>query len=131
VIADLPNHDDPWEKVGRWFVADPEARSVAPFSDVKVSAYVKRRIEGGMVDGLQDALLASPENPIVRARCGLQSLAPDKSPGDESNIKADQETLLATLLAPDNAEVWRARVCVLEALKRPEEARAAKQKLPR
>jgi WD40 repeat protein len=32
-IADLPQHDDPWEKVGRWFVADPEARSVAPFSE--------------------------------------------------------------------------------------------------
>jgi WD40 repeat protein len=116
--------DDHWAQIANWFLAVPAERMISPYSKVKVSSYVQRRIKGNTK--LQEAVLASPADALARARFGVKLLTDSSDPN--ASVQADGETLFATLLAPGSSEIWQARVKVLEALKRTVEADVAKQK---
>lgn len=121
-IAKLPP-DDRWAQIANWFLAAPAERMISPYSTVKVSTYVQQRIKANTK--LQEAVLASPDDALARARFGVRLLTDSTAPN--ASVQADAETLFATLLAPGNSEVWQARVKVLEALKRTVEADVARQ----
>ena len=94
------------------------------FRSVQVADYVERRVRGNSVEKLKEALAALPADPIAHANLGVKLLeSSDTEP--YAAVQADNETLLATKLAPKNAAVWQARAKVLTALKRPTEAAAA------
>ena len=118
--------DDRWAQVARWFLAEPRARTISPYSQVKVADYVERRVKGNAIEKLEEALAASPAEPLARALLGVKMLA--DSPDPHALVRADGETLSATKLAPENAAVWQARAKVLTTLKRPTEAAAAAKK---
>jgi hypothetical protein len=122
-VAKLPP-DDRWAQIANWFLAVPAERMISPYSKVKVSSYVQRRIKANTK--LQEAVVASPADALARARFGVKLLTDSRNPN--ASVQADAETLFATLLAPGNSEVWQARVKVLEALKRTVEADVARQK---
>lgn len=124
-VAELPA-DDRWAQVARWFLAEPRLRTVSPYSSVKVADYVERCVKENTVEKLQEALAASPSEPIVHANFGLKLLELNENER-HALVRADCETLLATQLAPQNAAVWQARAKVLTALKRPAEAATAAQ----
>ena len=121
-VAKLPP-DDRWAQIANWFLAAPAERMISPYSKVKVSSYVQRRIKGNTK--LQEAVLASPADALARARFGVKLLT-DSSDAN-ALVQADAETLFATKLGPENSEVWQDRVKVLEALKRTAEADVAKK----
>lgn len=124
--------DDRWAQVARWFLAEPRARTISPYSQVKVADYVEHRvkvntIEENTIEELEEALAASPAEPLARALLGVKMLT--DSPDPHALARADGETLSATKLAPENAAVWQARAKVLTTLKRPTEAAAAAKKV--
>jgi WD40 repeat protein len=119
VVAKLPP-DDRWAQIANWFLVAPAERMISPYSKVKVSSYVQRRIKGNTK--LQEAVLASPADALARARFGVKLLTDSSDP--KASVQADAETLFATLLTPGSADVWQARAKVLTALKRPGEADA-------
>ena len=116
--------DDRWAQIARWFLAEPRARTISPYSQVKVADYVERRVKANTTEKLKEALAASPAEPLARALLGVKMLTDSFDP----HVWADGETLLATKLAPENAAVWQARAKVLTTLKRPTEAAAAAKK---
>jgi WD40 repeat protein len=118
-VAKLPPGDR-WAQIANWFLAAPAERMISPYSKVKVSSYVQRRIKGNTK--LQEAVLASPADALARARFGVKLLTDSSDPN--ASVQADAETLFATLLAPGSADVCQARAKVLTALKRPGEAAA-------
>ena len=118
--------DDRWAQVARWFLAEPRARTISPYSQVKVADYVERRVKGNTIEKLEEALAASPAEPRARALLGVKLLTDPLDP--HALARADGETLSATKLAPENAAVWQARAKVLTTLKRPTEAAAAAKK---
>ena len=118
--------DDRWAQVAHWFLAEPRARTISPYSQVKVADYVERRVKGNTIEKLEQALAASPAEPLARALLGVKMLTDSSDP--HALARADGETLSATKLAPENAAVWRARAKVLTTLKRPTEAAAAAKK---
>jgi WD40 repeat protein len=122
-VAELPA-DDRWAQVARWFLAEPHTRTVSPYSTVRVADYIERCVKENTVEKLQEALAASPADPLAHANFGLKLLELNDSQR-HALVRADGETLLATQLAPQNAAVWQARAKVLTALKRPTEAAAA------
>jgi WD40 repeat protein len=122
-VAKLPPGDR-WAQIANWFLAAPAERMISPYSEVKVSSYVQRRIKGNTK--LQEAVLASPADALARARFGVKLLTDSSDPN--ASVQADGETLFATLLAPESAAVWQGRAKVLTALKRPGEATAAAKK---
>ena len=122
-VAKLPA-DDRWTQVALWFLAEPPMRTISPYSPVKVADYVERRVKANTLEKLEEALAASPADPVARALFGVKLLDVAERQS-ESAVRADGETLLATQLAPQNAAVWQARAKVLTALKRPAEAAAA------
>jgi hypothetical protein len=73
---------------------------------------------------IEEALRASPADPLARARHGLMSLEEDKHIPNLRE-RADHESLFATMLSPDQARVWQARAKVLATLRRAPEACAA------
>jgi WD40 repeat protein len=121
-VATLPA-EDRWAQVARWFLAEPGARTISPYSTVKVADYVKHR-EQGTFAKLKEVLAASPADPVAHANLGVKLLELSDSE-TYADVQADNETLLATKLAPKNAAVWQARAKVLTGLKRPTEAAAA------
>jgi hypothetical protein len=122
-VAPLPA-DDRWAQVARWFLTETRARTISPYSAVKVTDYVESRVKENSFAHLKEALAASPSDPIAHANLGVTFLELSDSELYAA-VRADNETLLATQLAPKNAAVWQARAKVLTALKRPSEAAAA------
>ena len=79
--------------------------------------YVERRVKVNTIEELEEALAASPAEPLARALLGVKMLTDSR---DTHGLdRADGETLSATKLAPENAAVWQARAKVLTTLKRP------------
>ena len=109
--------DDRWAQLARWLLAEPRARTISPYSQVKVADYVERRVKVNTIEELEEALAASPAEPLARALLGVKMLTDSR---DTHGLdRADGETLSATKLAPENAAVWQARAKVLTTLKRP------------
>ena len=120
--------DDAWLKQARWVLAEASARTISPFSAMRVSDYVERGIRSEEGGDLEKAQLAAPDNALVHARLGLRHLGQDEQVDTKAKVLADHETLLAIKLGPASAQAWQARAKVLIALERPAEAAAAAQK---
>jgi len=123
-LAALPA-EDRWAQIGRWLLTEPTARTISPYSAVKVSDYVNRRTPSGSFAAIEEALRTSPGDPLARARAGLLWLEQD---APHAKAHADHESRFATLLAPTQPKVWQTRAKVLTALGRPQEARVANEK---
>jgi hypothetical protein len=68
--------DDDWTIWGRWFLADPAARAISPFSKITVPQYIENRIQENTARSLDEAeqLAAGNTNlleQISRARSAL------------------------------------------------------------
>jgi len=48
--------DDAWKELGHWLLADPSERTVSPFSKITAAEYVQRRLGGGLIEPLDQAL---------------------------------------------------------------------------
>jgi len=47
--------DDDWVVWGRWFLADPSARTISPFSKITVPQYIENRIKENTAESLAEA----------------------------------------------------------------------------
>ncbi len=72
--------DDRWAQVAHWFLAEPRARTISPYSQVKVADYVERRVKGNTIEKLEQALAASPAEPLARALLGVKMLTDSPDP---------------------------------------------------
>jgi hypothetical protein len=77
--------DDPWEKFGRWYFADDDARPISPWSTVTLKEYVDALIKLGDRDSLDYAISLSQKIPawmvkLVPLRAKLGTPAPAASP---------------------------------------------------
>ena len=67
--------NDFYTKAAKWFFADPIERTISPWSKTTVAKYVRRRIEEGTIDSLQEAISLSPTNGHAYANLALLTLA--------------------------------------------------------
>ncbi len=116
---------DAWTQIGRWFLTDPVARTINPYSTIKVTDYVAQRLSLPMQESLEQATRVMPDDATTRSQLGLATLESASLTRSLSQIIADHETLLATLLAPNDSKVWDARAKVLTALHRAAESAVA------
>jgi hypothetical protein len=47
--------DDDWVVLGRWLLADPLTRTIAPYSEITVPEYIERRIKEHTAESLAEA----------------------------------------------------------------------------
>ena len=47
--------DDDWVVWGRWFLADPDTRTISPFSNITVPEYIEGRIKEHTTESLDEA----------------------------------------------------------------------------
>jgi WD40 repeat protein len=94
--------------VAQWIQADPETRTISPFSPITVADYVNRRVQESTVLSLREAIRLSPTNSLAFARLAelLKDMDPKLSPGclDEAQFYAEY----SLKQDPINAEAWRA-----------------------
>src|SRR5262249_39546390 len=57
----------------KWFLTDPQTRTISPSARMTLSEYIDRKIEANTVESLQEALRLSPTNARVRAQLATLS----------------------------------------------------------
>ncbi len=106
----------------KWSISRPERRTISPYSELSVVAWVEKRIKDGTLDGLRTAIKLDPGNPRLAAHLG-RSLAgyafengTDPAEAERARGEADFQTRLALKLVPDNEEVKQLRGEVVKLL---------------
>jgi tetratricopeptide (TPR) repeat protein/WD40 repeat protein len=129
---------EPHARWARWFLADPDERTISPGSKVTFREHLARLRRSSRVEDLQEALRLAPSDALTHARLGLVLLealaaAPELDRQRETDRRlrrhweatAEWYGLRAVDLAPRDAEVWALRAEALDRLGKRAEAGAA------
>jgi WD40 repeat protein/tetratricopeptide (TPR) repeat protein len=129
---------EPHEQWIRWFLADPEERTISPGSRVAFRDHLAGLRRSDRVQDLQEALRLAPSDPLTHARLGYVLLEVLAAQGELDAAKerdlelrrhweatADWYGLRAVELGPRDAEVWALRAETLDWLGRKAEAAGA------
>jgi WD40 repeat protein len=97
---------DFYTRWARWFLSDPNKRTISPWSTMRTEDYILRRIEEGTLASLREAVQLQPTNGLALARLAekiLELEAPEKA--------AEAEWLLqrGMKFSPNDPEVRRIR----------------------
>jgi tetratricopeptide (TPR) repeat protein len=96
-----------------WFLADRDTRRISPAHSLRVSHYVRARLDENTLDSLYEAARLSPANGLVLARLARKLLAPDPTVNSRAAAEADLYSRRALELAPEEEEAWSVREEVL------------------
>ncbi|MBI5773259.1 MAG: PD40 domain-containing protein [Verrucomicrobia bacterium] len=99
--------NDPFAGWGRWYFSPRLARTVAPFSALKLNDYLARRMEEPGVGAMSQVLEVQPDNAVALARL---------SRATKDNDQADFYSRLAERYDPKNPDVLWVRAAVLQQL---------------
>jgi hypothetical protein len=83
---DLEANDNDWGLWGRWFLGDPDTRTISPFSRITVPEYIERRIKEHTLDSLDEAERPAAGNSDLLQRISRERRRSRRSsPGRKSN----------------------------------------------
>jgi hypothetical protein len=109
-----------WTRWANWFFADPETRTISPFSDVTIPDYVQHRIRENTLESLREAVTLAPTNGLAFGRLARAVLAQEPAHNPRKIREAEFLSRRAMELEPNNWEVLRIRSEVEQQTKPPQ-----------